>query len=120
MDVLALGSGLSWRRVGVLVSSLPEDGLLPRALVAESGPSVVTDDDEARLWRLEHHLLANVIDLLAAANWQRGGGKGQRPKPFDRPGRKSSEQVIKKRSSLSQEEKLAALRAVGPPREGSV
>lgn len=31
-------------------------------------------------------LLALIADLLAGANWQRGGGKGQRPKPIPRPG----------------------------------
>lgn len=31
-------------------------------------------------------LLALIADLLAGANWQRSGGKGQRPKPIPRPG----------------------------------
>jgi hypothetical protein len=31
------------------------------------------------------HLLATAIDVLAAANWQRGGGKSPRPKPLQRP-----------------------------------
>jgi hypothetical protein len=35
-------------------------------------------------WSVTDHLLANVIDLLQAANWQRGG-KGAPPKPFPRP-----------------------------------
>jgi hypothetical protein len=29
--------------------------------------------------------LANITDVLLGANWQRGGGKGQRPKPVHRP-----------------------------------
>jgi hypothetical protein len=36
-------------------------------------------------WGVQEHLLATVADLLAGANWQRGGGKGQRPKPVPRP-----------------------------------
>jgi hypothetical protein len=31
-------------------------------------------------------LLAAVVDLLAAANWQRGNGRGSKPKPIKRPG----------------------------------
>ncbi|MFB6392637.1 hypothetical protein [Polymorphospora lycopeni] len=35
------------------------------------------------------HLLAHVANLIAAGNWQRGGGKGQRPKPIKLGGGKS-------------------------------
>lgn len=41
---------------------------------------------DAAEWSTTDHLLALVADLLAAANWQRGGGKGKRPKPIERPG----------------------------------
>lgn len=41
---------------------------------------------DAVLWRVTDHLLAAVLDALHGANWQRGGGKGQRPKPIKRPG----------------------------------
>lgn len=38
-------------------------------------------------WNASDHLLAVVADLLAAANWQRGGDKKKpRPKPLPRPG----------------------------------
>jgi len=37
-------------------------------------------------WDPPTQLLAVIVDLLNAANWQRGGGKGQRPKPIERPG----------------------------------
>lgn len=37
-------------------------------------------------WNIDTHLLASIVDLLAAANWQRGGGKGPRPRPIERPG----------------------------------
>lgn len=36
-------------------------------------------------WTAETHMLANVIDALAGANWQRGGGKGKAPTPVERP-----------------------------------
>lgn len=37
-------------------------------------------------WSLGDHLLATAVDLLAGANWQRGGGKGPKPKRVPRPG----------------------------------
>lgn len=37
-------------------------------------------------WTRTEMLLAMIADLLAGANWQRGGGKGARPKPIPRPG----------------------------------
>lgn len=36
-------------------------------------------------WTTGEHLAALIADQLAAANWQRGGGKGTRPKPILRP-----------------------------------
>jgi len=36
-------------------------------------------------WSPELHMLANIFDTLASGNWQRGGGKGPRPKPVKRP-----------------------------------
>lgn len=38
------------------------------------------------MWTDHEYLLAGILDLLAGANWQRGGGKGSRPKPVKRPG----------------------------------
>lgn len=37
-------------------------------------------------WSTTEHLLAAAVDTLQNANWQRGGGKGSRPKPLERPG----------------------------------
>jgi hypothetical protein len=39
-------------------------------------------------WSTADYLLATACDQLAAANWQRGGGKNQRPKPIERPSAK--------------------------------
>lgn len=41
---------------------------------------------EGAEWSMSDHILAAILDSLNAANWQRGGGKGQRPKPMQRPG----------------------------------
>lgn len=37
-------------------------------------------------WGRVEHLLAAILDQLAALSWQTGGGKGTRPKPLPRPG----------------------------------
>lgn len=120
VDVLHLGRGLSWRRFGVLMTMLPNDSVTSQAMARDAPKSVMTDEEEAKLWRLEHHLMAHVVDLLAAANWQRGGGKGKRPPPLERPGTKSREQVIKRRSTLSPEQKLAVLKSLAPPPDPSL
>lgn len=36
-------------------------------------------------WGTEAYLLAQAVDLLAGGNYQRGGGRGRRPKPVPRP-----------------------------------
>lgn len=40
---------------------------------------------DAARWGITEHLLASAVDALHGANWQRGGGKGSRPKPINRP-----------------------------------
>jgi hypothetical protein len=66
----------SWRRLGVLVRHLPRDSV-----------AVHRTAGDAALWGTVEHLLAEVIDLLANANWQRQGRKGApRPKRLPRPG----------------------------------
>lgn len=37
-------------------------------------------------WLRSEVLLATLIDTVRAGNWQRGGGKGPRPKPIKIPG----------------------------------
>jgi hypothetical protein len=37
-------------------------------------------------WNLGNQLLAAIADRIGQGNWQRGGGKGQRPRPIKRPG----------------------------------
>ena len=59
----------------MLASQLPPDS--PLMIHASKGDSV---------WQLEHQLLAGIYDATAAGNWQRGGGKGRKPKPVKRPG----------------------------------
>ena len=40
-------------------------------------------------WGVVEYMMANVVDLLSAGNWQRGGDKNaSRPRPIARPGEK--------------------------------
>lgn len=50
------------------------------------------EGNESHQWTLTTYLLAGIFDQLAGANWQRGGGKGSRPKPIPRPGVTETEQ----------------------------
>lgn len=68
---------LTWRRFGVLLRQLPREARTTRA---------TADDPVALLWTPEMHLQAGIFDATVAGNWQRGGGKGKRPKPLARPG----------------------------------
>lgn len=59
----------------MLLRGLPRDSLTVAAL--QGAPYA---------WGDQEHLLATLIDLTAAGVWQRGGGKGPRPRPVVRPG----------------------------------
>jgi hypothetical protein len=73
-----LGSpGFSWIDLRAFLRWSPPTSAFSRSfhgeeLIAWSDPKV--------------HLLATIADLLAGANWQRGGSKGSKPKPIQRPG----------------------------------
>lgn len=41
-------------------------------------------------WDVNSHLLARIAHILAGANWQRAGGKGQKPRPIKPPDAKQS------------------------------
>lgn len=46
----------------------------------------VAPKQEAELWGVAEYLLAQTVDLLAGANWQRAGRKSApKPKPIARP-----------------------------------
>lgn len=65
---------LSWMDLLAYVRQLPPDSATARAA-----------EGDAAGWGVGEHLLANVIDLLAAGNWQRSGSKRNKPKPMKRP-----------------------------------
>jgi hypothetical protein len=72
-------SDLEPREVLWLIEHMPPDSAW--AASAQGGP-------QFRGWRIDTYLLAAVVDVLQAANYQRGGGKGARPDPVKRPGKK--------------------------------
>lgn len=77
VDIADLGTErLTYRRLSVLLGNLPRDSAFVRSVAGE-----------AATWSDSDHLLATITDLLASANWQRGGGKGKRPQPIPRPGK---------------------------------
>jgi hypothetical protein len=67
---------LTWRDLFVIVKHLPDSSAVRREVLGEQGA-----------WDVKAHLLAGVFDLLAAANWQRGGDEhAKRPERLPRPG----------------------------------
>lgn len=77
--------GLSPRYVLHLLRWLPDDSATAAGM--QGGP-------QFRGWGTETHLLASVLDSLQAANWQRSGGRGSRPKGVRRP-RKVERRVVR-------------------------
>lgn len=65
-----------------------------RMIQREHASALATELHGVR-WSIEAQLLADVVDLLAIANWQRGGKKhAPRPKPVERPWRKPKAQKL--------------------------
>lgn len=93
---------MTWRRLGVLVRNLPPSSRLARL---QHGDSVRWSDNE--------HLLAGIFDLLAGANWQRGNGKGSRPKPIKRPASKDDEVHFGKPVPIEEAREKLRLRRLG-------
>lgn len=61
------------RKAGVLTANLPHGAAVWLAQGHDAG------------WSVEAQLLAEAVDALHGANWQRGGSKGAQPPPIDRP-----------------------------------
>jgi hypothetical protein len=67
-----------------LIEHLPSD--------SATAFSVVGDPSR---WGPGEYLLADVFDVLAAANWQRAGDKNKtRPKPYPRPRSKQATEAL--------------------------
>lgn len=90
---------MTWRQLRSFLSHLPRESALARDLL----------DDDVN-WGLNEQLLAMAIDVLRAANYQRSGGKGAKPKPLPRPGVKTKDQPLRHgRTDRSPDEVIAYL-----------
>lgn len=101
MDLLDLWRGtLTPRKAALLALHLP----------AGSQTWISCGYDAA--WTDEAHMAANLFDVLQLANWQRGGGKGDKPAPVRRPGEKSKAEA-KKSTIAARAAAFAARQAKG-------
>lgn len=66
---------LRWWQLRSYLTHLPRESAFARKLLGDDAP-----------WGLNEQLLALTIDVLRQGNYQRGGGKGSKPKPLPRPG----------------------------------
>jgi hypothetical protein len=79
-----IGITFSWLDFAAFVRFAPLDSQL------------ATEVNGAAPWSRLEVLTASLIDSVRAGNWQRGGGKGPKPKPIKVPGYDNNEQVIGK------------------------
>ena len=103
------GPDLSWRRFAVLLEGLPPESGFSR-VVAESGEPVEEGPLDPSSWSLSQQLQGLTLDVLAAANWQRSGGKQKRPEPLMGRDRKS----VSREPHFSQDEIRTILRDLSP------
>jgi len=82
---------LTWFDLKAVVVSLPHGNAIQRA-----------EHGEDALWGLPEHLIATVIDVLQAANWQRAGDKdARRPDPIRRPGTRPTPLTDERKRALA-------------------
>lgn len=62
---------MPWRKCRALLGQLPPEAALWRSV------------DSPRQWGWSDHLLAAAVLGIQSGNWQRGGGKGRKPKAID-------------------------------------
>jgi hypothetical protein len=94
IDIRALIRGdshVSPRLVLTLVGQLPEDSayMAARADAEPEDTARPAKPPSWRGWTYDRWLLADIRDLLAGANWQRGGSQGRKPTPTQRPARRA-------------------------------
>lgn len=95
----------TFRHVDVLIRRLPVDS----ALAAELPPASPGSESLPPRWGHGEHLLADIYDVLAGANWQRAGAQAKRPRPYPRP----RDQAARPRMTSEQRDRLLARRPRG-------
>jgi hypothetical protein len=88
-----IAAGLRWRDIGTGRTNWCDIHAVMSTRDRTSATTRVIDP-EASTWKLTDHLLALLIDYVAIGNWQRGGGKGRKPRPVPRPGAGSNLEQI--------------------------
>ena len=105
---------LSWHELRVLIEHSDTGSAVFRARNPKSWA-----------WDVDTDLLAAILFTLQGANWQRAGGKGDKPKPVERPKENKpvkGEEIPPddKRSALDNEIARRRLRKARPGRQGGV
>lgn len=65
-------------------------------------------------WTADHDFLSAILNALQWSNWQRGGGKGDKPKPVKRPkedpkqGPKSLDELEARKQAVKKRRKAVA------------
>lgn len=92
--------GLSWIELGAFVEHAP-----PGAAIR------MLNDPLSAFRSPEGQLLSTAVDTLAGANWQRGGGKGPRPKPFLERAQQELDRRRQDAAAPASLDQMAAIRA---------
>lgn len=98
---------LPWSDLHALITWAPEDSPIMRAIhpeVSEWASRVKTNS-----------ILADAIDVAQWANYQRGGGKGSKPKPYPRAGSRSRTTFGKRRMDRAEARAWLKKRRQGLP-----
>jgi len=84
---------LTWRRLAVLLDHLPAESALRTAvrdsMTSEELAAQPAGDGDGP-WSLTDHLLARVGDGIDWLIYAKSDGKGEKPRPWPRPGTKSA------------------------------
>lgn len=65
---------LNWRDLYIMIRRPPKGSMISKYV-----------NEEHDAWTVDTYLLAVITDALRGANWQRGGGQGDKPTPIPRP-----------------------------------
>lgn len=92
-----IGEGFSWPDLRDFIANLPPSG--DTALYRVQNP-------RSWWWTPDMDLLAALLNTMQWANWQRGGGRGEKPKALKRPkedpkkGPKSADDLQSRKSAV--------------------
>lgn len=100
---------LPWSDLSALIRWAPPDSPIVRAMHPEIG--------EWATALKTNQILADGVDVSQWANFQRGGGKGSKPKPYPRPGDKTRRKFGARRMRRGEAQEWLARRRRGLGRQ---